>query len=119
MKKPAATKATRSQFLTARVTEGEHAKIAGAAERAGLTVGSYVRQVLVEAPVPRQGRRPPIERKELARLLGELGHIGSNLNQLARAANSNLPITKREIQRTLADLSAVRVAILTALGREP
>ena len=38
----------------------------------GPTVGSYARRALLNAPVPRQGRRPPIERRELGRLLGSL-----------------------------------------------
>jgi hypothetical protein len=75
--------------------------------------------VLLGAPAPRQVRRPPVERKELARLLGELGKIGGNLNQLARAANTGVVIDATEVSEALAGLGAVRDAILTALGREP
>ena len=33
-------------------------------------------------------KRPRVERVELARLLGELGKLGSNVNQIAKAFNS-------------------------------
>ena len=64
-------------------------------------------------------RRPPIERRELARLLGELGHIGGNLNQIARGVNFGDGLDMYELTRLLADLAPVREAILKALGREP
>ena len=70
-------------------------------------------------PAPRQVRRPPVERRELARLLAELGHIGGNLNQLAKAANTGVVTCDGEIEAALGGLAEVRNAILKALGREP
>ena len=110
-------KRLRSTHLTIRLTPDERAAIDGASERAGLTSGSYARQVLLGAPAPRQVRRPPVERRELARLLGELGHAGGNLNQLARAANAGMPLLSSELRQALTGLRVVRDAILTALGR--
>lgn len=112
-------KRARTKHLTIRFTPEERAAVDEAAERAGLTPGSYARQALMGAPVPRQVRRPPIERRELARLLGALGHVGGNLNQLAHTANTGMPIDGAEITAALASLSAVRDAILRALGRAP
>ena len=103
---------------TIRFDDTELARVEGDAERAGLMFGSYARQVLLGAPGARQVRRPPVERKELARLLGELGHVGSNLNQLAHHANAGRPITRRDIGDALLKLSIVRDAILVALGRD-
>jgi hypothetical protein len=100
-----------------RLTPSERGQVEGSAERAGLATGSYARQVLLGAPAPRQVRRPPIERQELARLLGELGHIGGNLNQLAHTANAGFPIARLEIEKALEELQVVRLAILAALGR--
>jgi hypothetical protein len=112
-------KRARDRHLTIRLSAEERAAIDAAAERSGLTMGSYARQALLGAPAPRQVRRPPIERKELARLLGELGKIGGNLNQLAREANQGLVVNQVELLAALASLRAVREAILVALGREP
>src|ERR1700744_1234379 len=110
-------KRARSAHLTIRFTPEERASLDAAAERAGLTTGSYARDTLLGAPAPRQVRRPPVERRELARLLGELGHVGANLNQLARSANQGIPPYEAEVLRSLSDLTAVRDAILVALGR--
>jgi hypothetical protein len=108
----------RIRHLTIRLTPQERATIDRMADRSGLTPGSYARQVLLGAPTPRQVRRPPVERRELARLLGELGHVGSNLNQIARVANLRDEVDAAELTLTLGDLAVVRDAILKALGRD-
>lgn len=112
-------KRLRNRHLTVRLTEAERAALDAAAEQAGLTPGSYARQRLLDGPAPRPVRRRPADHRELARLLGELGKIGSNLNQLAKASNQGLVVYGNEIEAALRELEAVRTAILTALGRLP
>ncbi len=112
-------KRVRDYILPVRLSQDERAAIDAAAERAGLTVGSYARQVLLGAPAPRQVRRPPVERRELVRLLGELGKIGGNLNQLAKSVHSGIVVYTGEIDTVIASLLEVRNAILAALGRAP
>jgi hypothetical protein len=112
-------KRARTAHITIRLTPEERAAIDSAAERAGLTPGSYARSTVLGAPTPRQVRRPPVERKELARLLGAIGHIGGNLNQLAHARNAGMAVARREIITAIEGLATVRDAILSALGREP
>lgn len=111
-------KRVRNRHLTVRLSPSEREAIDEAAERAGLTSGSYARQVLLGAPAPRQVRRPPIERRELARLLGQIGHIGSNLNQIAKSANSGDGVDAVDLAREITGLGLVRSAILEALGRD-
>jgi len=110
-------KRVRDYILPIRLSQDERAAVEAAAERAGLSVGSHARQVLLGAPAPRQVRRPPVERRELIRLLGELGKIGGNLNQLAKAANSGTLVYTGEIDAALASVTALRDPILAALGR--
>lgn len=112
-------KRARTAHLTIRLTPEERAAIDRAAERAGLASGSHARQVLMGAPAPRQVRRPPVERRELARLLGLFGNIGSNLNQIARAANTGDGVDVVDLNRELAYLHEARDALMKALGREP
>ncbi|HEY2068084.1 MAG TPA: MobC family plasmid mobilization relaxosome protein [Rhizomicrobium sp.] len=123
----------RTRIFPIRLAAEERDAVEAAADRAGLAASSYARQVLLGAPAPRQVRRPPVERRELARLLaefgrvaGELGKIGSNLNQIARATNSGLVADSVLLQETLAELrepiaglDEMRDALLRALGREP
>ncbi len=112
-------KRVRSRVLPIRFSKEERAVLDDAADRAGLTPSSYARQALLGAPAPRQVRRPPVERRELAKLLGEAGKIGSNLNQLAKAANSGVLVYAGDLDAALAGLQELRDAILRALGREP
>lgn len=106
-------------FVSVRCTADERLLIDTAAARAGLTIGAYLRTLAFGKAGPRAKRRPPIERVELARLLGELGKIGSNVNQIAHAYNSRgrtpelgeLVALKRAIEQ-------VRDALMTALGRD-
>jgi hypothetical protein len=48
-------------------------------------MSEFVRSMLI-GPPPDTRRRA--ERKELARLLGQFGHVGSNLNQLTYQLNA-------------------------------
>ena len=111
-------KRIRSRHLTIRLAPEERAAIEAAAEHAGLTPGSYARRVLLGAPAPREVRRRPAERQELARLLGELGKIGGNLNQLAYQANiGNFPV-ESEIRAVLAELVRLMNENRAALGQQ-
>jgi len=112
-------KRVRNRHLTVRLSDDERAAVDASAERAGLTPGSYARQALLGGPAPRQVRRPPVERKELARLLGELGKIGGNLNQLAKAANSGVTVYEGESDAAYRAIIEMRDAVLKALGRVP
>jgi hypothetical protein len=112
-------KRQRQEALRIRLTTTERATIAAAAERGGLSVAGYARSVLLSAPPVRQARRPPVERLELARLLAELGRVGSNVNQIARALNAGGDLGQEGLTAALADINDMHDAVLTALGRAP
>jgi hypothetical protein len=112
-------KRERFRNLTVRLTLVERAAIDAAADRAGLTISSYVREMLLNGPQPRAVHRPQIERAELAKVLGELGKIGSNINQIAHAANLGDAVPRRRIRLALEELAVMKDALLKALGREP
>jgi len=112
-------KRVRRKNYPLRLSEEERAILDAKAERAGLTLASWARETLLGAPAPRQMRRPSVDRQELARLLGELGKIGGNLNQLAKAANQGITVYHNEILVALGGLNVLREAILKALERDP
>jgi hypothetical protein len=102
-----------------RCTERERVAIKAAADQAGLSVGAFVRTLALGDAGPRAVRRPPIERKELARLLGHLGKVGSNLNQLAHAFNRDARVPDRaELNDMRQYVAQMRDALLAALGRD-
>jgi hypothetical protein len=90
-----------------------------AAERAGLTVGPFLRKLALGDAGPRAVRRPPVEKAELARILGALGKIGSNVNQLAHAYNQLGRVPGfPELIAIRREIGEMRTALLKALGRD-
>lgn len=109
----------KTSFVSVRCTAKEHTTIDEAARRAGLSVGAYLRTLALGSPGPRSVRRPPIERKELARLLGHLGKVGSNLNQLAYAFNRERRVpTLAELAAIREQVAELRETLMKALGRD-
>ena len=104
--------------VTSRYDLAEFAELEEAASRAGMTRASFQRVQSLAEPKTRSTRRAPIERETLAKVLGQLGKIGSNLNQIARAANLN-QAERAEIGTTVAELRGLLPALLEALGRKP
>lgn len=112
-------KRKRSIVLTVRVSPEEAQTIRDMAERSGMSVGALVRRALLWTIPPRAQRRPAVEVQAVARLLGQLGKIGSNLNQLAHYANAgrNLALA-HAVEPALRELADMRLACLQALGHE-
>jgi hypothetical protein len=112
-------KDARKRIIPVRCTDYERVAIKAVAEQAGLSVGALLRALALGDAGPRAVRRPPIERAELARILGAIGKIGSNINQIAKAVNEtrNLP-SWSELAEMKADIAVMRAAVLKALGRD-
>jgi hypothetical protein len=108
----------KDKFIAVRCTAARHAAYEAAAAQVGLSVGAYLRFLADGTAGPRAVRRPPVERAELARLLGELGKIGSNVNQLSRAFHTtgDLPAWS-ELAAIGGEVRAMRDAVMKALGR--
>jgi hypothetical protein len=109
----------RTKFIAVRCTPAEYAAIAEKSADAGLKIGAYLRSVALGDPGPRAARRPPIERTQLARILGLLGNLTSNVNQLARGFNQSgrfpgLP----ELLAIRRECAEMREAVMRALGRD-
>jgi hypothetical protein len=105
-------------FIAVRCTVKQNTAIKESAARAGLSIGAYLRALAVGNPSPRSVRRPPVERAELARLLGQLGKLGSNVNQLAHGFNRNgrLP-GYAQLIAIRQEIGQMRAALFKALGR--
>jgi len=108
----------RGKFIAVRCSDAEYATITAAAAQAGLSVGAYLRTLALGSPGLRAVRRPPIEKEFLARMLGELGKVGSNVNQMARVLNTTGDRPSwYELSAITSALQETRAAILKALGR--
>jgi hypothetical protein len=110
-------KRQRSRVIGFRATAAEETQLALAADRAGLTVSSYVRAQSLAKPITRATRSPPVNKAALAQLLGHIGQVGSNVNQIARQLNSGRDAQEiAEIAATLGAVREMRDAVLLALG---
>jgi hypothetical protein len=110
----------REKQVFLRVNDEEKAMIEARAKRAGLTVAGYLRAVIfgADTPQPRAARRPTVENETLARILGELGKSGSNLNQIARRVNQNQGLDAPAFAGLVAEIRAAVRALMEALGRD-
>jgi hypothetical protein len=108
-------KRKRQPIIGFRASAEERARIQAAAERAGLTVSSYVRSRSLKKPTTRAVRRPPVETTQLAQLLGLLGAASGELHRIGESlttadADSNT-------RAALASLREAATAIMQALGK--
>ena len=112
------TRQRRGQILV-RLTDEELAVADDKADRAGLTHAAFARAAIVGSPGPRAQRRPPADHVALRKLLGELGRVGNNINQIARTLNSGEDADIPELREALQAYLQLRNAIFDALGMEP
>ena len=108
----------KSRISTIRWTAGQYATVSAAADAAGLAIGPFLRTAALGDAGPRPVRRPAADQRQLARLLGLLGNLTGNVNQISRAFNRD------QVQPDFDDIAAIRrevfemrAALMTALGR--
>lgn len=110
-------KRQRAAVVSFRVTPAEREALDAAAAAAGMLIGTYVCHLVLAAPPPPKVRRPSANHGQLVQLLGEIGRIGSNINQLARSANAQRVVAGDQLAEAVADVAEMRAAVLAALGR--
>lgn len=109
-----------SRILRVRISDRQLSELRRTANRAGLSLASFLRVKAFGKPDPRAARHPPVEVREIARLYGELGKLGSNVNQLAHHANATRALPHiAELQAMRAHLVAMHGALRQALGKQP
>lgn len=103
--------------LMARFTEAEAKAITAHAEAAGVSVSDLLRASVLDKPLPK-GRRGGCvtDAQSLGLLLGALGRIGNNVNQLARLANIGSWPEVPALRESLDDIHWMRLQVMKALG---
>ena len=99
--------------ITVNFTETEYAVITKNAEDAGMTKASYIRNTALNKGVSIHYHLTP-QVSEMKPVLGQLGRIGSNLNQIARHLNEGGSATdglKSEIRKAIDELSTTRKSL--------
>lgn len=108
----------RPKTYSFRMSEDELAKAAAIRDHTGHSLADYIRHKIFDTPLPRAARRPTVNHRAVAQLLGQLGKIGSNINQAQKHMNAGHPQWNvwEEGVRALIEM---RTACMEALGREP
>jgi hypothetical protein len=118
---PTAKPKRRAPFSLA-LGDEERAQLKAAA--GDLPLGTYIKGRLFEdlPAVPRQSKRPMVDRAALAKILGMLGQsrLSNNMNQIARASNKGiLPLTPeliKDLNAACDEIKAMRGLLIDALG---
>ncbi len=100
-------------------TPAQKAEILKKIDATGLSPSAICLAVLLDVPLPAR-RRPSVDTQLLAKVLAELGKIGSNINQIAYHLNAGRPgdVTEGSIQAALTELLEWRTALMQSLGYE-
>ena len=120
--KPARSeKRQRNKVAYIRLSDAEHEQLVTAADNAGMALAAYLRACAFGDAGPRATRKPPVNKRELLRLLGQIAKTGTNINQIARAINSgNDPNgLADDIKAAVVDYADMREAVRKVLGLGP
>lgn len=78
-----------TERLNLRLTSEEMAQLQRDADAAAVDLSTIARAQILNAPIPKRRYRRSVDHEKLADVLQQLGKIGTNLNQIAKVANSN------------------------------
>jgi len=109
----------RHHRVTIRLDEPEWIRLSRDAENSGLTLAGRFRSAYFNSPPPRQSRRPPVCRTELATVLAATGAIGNNINQLAKIAQIGSWPEAARLNEACNDIRWMRHHLMLALGVRP
>ena len=108
----------REHRVTIRLTDTEFSIIENTAEQADMNISEYMRKQIMEGQVNTKFEIVA-DVKEIKKLIGELGKIGSNLNQIARYFNQGGIISsemRKEIKKSLRDIYEMKYEVMRMAG---
>lgn len=108
----------KEHFIGVRITEDLYDVISYEADKAGISISEYFRRLATNHTINVQ-EVIVMDNSKLLEILGGMGKIGSNLNQIARHLNEGREWNeklKNEISSALSDLVEIRNGIRTMTG---
>lgn len=106
-------KRQRTRRYTVRFSAMEDAVLRMNADRAGLTIASYLRRSALDMPAPAGGRRPPVDRRLAAELIAVMGDAATAFRTASELADPRL------LETTINDFNEYRLIVLQSMGRAP
>jgi len=107
----------RTKCLPVRLTPAEHSYLKEVAASSGLKMGAYIRKTVFGSPGERAQRAPSPDKEILAQLLGHIGKVGGNINQLAKRANTDGfgAVTDEQFDEMKGNIATMRAMVMVAL----
>ncbi len=120
-KRGGSNKRQREKQFVVRCTKDEFNEIAANARDAGLKGGAWLRAkgLTKGDPGPRSQHIPPVENEVLIKIMGALGRLNNNVNQIAHNLNRGEFYDATDLRLILKDYAGIRDHIFQALGKEP
>ena len=115
----ASSKRQRTRQCLVRLTEEEYDRVQAKADQSGMACAAFLRAAALGDAGPRAQRRPPADHQALRRLLGELGRVGNNLNQIARSLHRGQELKLPDLREAVGSYLQLRNAIFVALDMVP
>lgn len=86
--------------MLVRLAEEEHQKLVDKAEKVGLSVPAFLRELALRQRV----KSPAIDRVAARELWKQIHRIGLNVNQLARLAHEGMPVELGDVEKEVREL---------------
>jgi hypothetical protein len=102
-----------------RWNDTDYAALLANVERAGVTMGTYIRSSALGSPTTSARRRSSVELQALAKALAMVNKMGGNLHQIARHLNFGGVLEPGELRMALVGYEAMVAAIMAAMGMQP
>jgi hypothetical protein len=113
-------KRQRNKITPIRWAADEFNKVAAKADKAGLSLGAFVRAVSLGDAGPRARRSRPINDQILIKVIGLHGKYGNNLNQIAYKLNANAQdALASDFEGALQEWAQIRNLMFEAFEMEP
>lgn len=108
----------RTHNIHFRVTQDMYDVIAEESEKAKMSVSEYCRKLATDHKITVH-QETVFDSSKLVKVLGNMGKIGSNLNQIAHHLNEGMPLyedMKKEIYSSITDIKEIRDNIRSITG---
>ena len=111
-----------SSPMSFKVKPNDRKRIMADARLAGMSMGSYIRSRLLQAPETKTIYRRTMTKRLMVKLIGEIGRVGNNMNQIAFKINSDMVLSPldrqlhQEASRALIEMRAVLITHILQNG---
>lgn len=110
-------KKSRPAPISYRPPVGKREEVIARAQREGLSVSAYLTKCVFNKLPPRQTRRPPLEKKLVAKLLGEAARIRDALHEIS--LHGDCQENALLVEQAVEQLIEIRTLLMKAMGRKP